>query len=87
MHREVFEETGLRVKNLRFYKSQPWSFTDTLLFGFYCELDGDDETVHVDPTELKEGHWIRREDMPDRSGEASLTAEMQEMFRRGQELR
>ena len=37
VHREVFEETGLRVKNLRFYKSQPWTFTDTLLFGFFAE--------------------------------------------------
>ena len=86
VHREVMEEVGLKVKNLRFYKSQPWSFTDTLLFGFYCELDGDDETVHVDPNELKEGHWIRRADMPDRSGEVSLTAEMQETFRQGKEL-
>ena len=87
VHREVFEETGLKVKNLRFYKSQPWSFTDTLLFGFYCDLDGDDETVHVDPNELKEGHWIKREDMPDRSGQVSLTAEMQETFRLGREPR
>ena len=87
VHREVFEETGLKVKNLRFYKSQPWSFTDTLLFGFYCDLDGDDETVHVDPTELKEGHWLRRDEIPNRSGEASLTAEMQEMFRLGKEVK
>lgn len=87
VHREVFEETGLKVKNLRFYKSQPWSFTDTLLFGFYCDLDGDDETVHVDKTELKEGHWLRRDEIPDRSGEVSLTAEMQEMFRLGKEVR
>ena len=85
VHREVFEETGLKVKNLRFYKSQPWSFTDTLLFGFFCDLDGDDETVHVDPTELKEGHWMTREEMPDRSGNPSLTAEMQNIFRLGKE--
>ncbi len=41
VHREVLEETGVRVKNLKFYKSQPWVFTDTLLFGFYAELDGE----------------------------------------------
>ena len=61
------------------------SFTDTLLFGFFCDLDGDDETVHVDPTELKEGHWMTREEMPDRSGNPSLTAEMQNIFRLGKE--
>ena len=34
VQREVMEEVGLKVKNLRYYKSQPWSFSDTLLFGF-----------------------------------------------------
>lgn len=34
VHREVREEVGIAVKNLEFYKSQPWVFTDTLLFGF-----------------------------------------------------
>ena len=53
VHREVMEEVGLRVKNLRFYKSQPWSFTDTLLMGFYCELDGACEDVILDEVELK----------------------------------
>ena len=39
--REVMEEVGLKVKNIRFYKSQPWSFTDTLSMGFFADLDGD----------------------------------------------
>ena len=51
VHREVLEETGLRVKNLRFYKSQPWVFTDTLLFGFFAELDGSDD-IAVEEDEL-----------------------------------
>ena len=41
-HREVKEEVGVCIKNLKFYKSQPWPFTDTILAGFYAELDGDD---------------------------------------------
>lgn len=40
VHREVMEEVGLRVKNLRYYKSQPWPPSSSLLFGFFCELDG-----------------------------------------------
>ena len=39
--REVMEEVGLKVKNIRYYKSQPWSFSDTLLMGFFVEVDGD----------------------------------------------
>lgn len=51
VRREVMEEVGLKVKNIRYYKSQPWSFTDTLLFGFFAELDGD-ETITLDREEL-----------------------------------
>ena len=40
--REVMEECGLRVKNIRYYKSQPWGFSGDLLSGFFCDLDGDD---------------------------------------------
>ncbi|MBO4872401.1 MAG: NAD(+) diphosphatase [Lachnospiraceae bacterium] len=85
VHREVMEEVGIRVKNLRYYKSQPWSFTDTLLMGFYCELDGECEDIVLDREELKEARWIRREDLPDRSGEPALTAEMMQRFKEGKE--
>lgn len=82
VRREVMEEVGLHVKNIRYYKSQPWSFTDTLLSGFYCDLDGDD-AIRLDHNELAAGEWIPRSELPDRSGEVSLTAEMVENFRLG----
>ena len=49
--REVMEEVGLKVKNIRYYKSQPWAFSDTILMGFYCDLDGSDE-IRLDEEEL-----------------------------------
>lgn len=82
VHREVLEETGLHVKNLRFYKSQPWVFTDTLLFGFYAELDGCD-TITVEEDELAEANWYDRTDLPPDTAHMSLTAEMIEQFRLG----
>lgn len=82
VRREVMEEVGLRVKNIRYYKSQPWSFTDTMLIGFYCDLDGDD-TIRIDESELKEGFWQRREEITPRAGDVSLTSEMIERFRLG----
>lgn len=39
------------MKNLRYYKSQPWSFSDTLLAGFYCDLDGSD-AIRIEEDEL-----------------------------------
>ncbi|MCQ2419193.1 MAG: NAD(+) diphosphatase [Clostridia bacterium] len=84
VRREVLEETGLKVKNLRFYKSQPWVFTDSLLMGFFCELDGSDE-IHVQEDELSEAGWFSREDIPDDHSAISLTGEMIERFRAGLE--
>lgn len=82
VHREVFEEVGLHVKNVTYYKSQPWPLSGALLLGYVCDLDGD-ETITIDESELSVGEWIAREDMPDRSNDISLTSELMEMFRTG----
>lgn len=82
VRREVMEETGLRVKNLRFYKSQPWVFTDSLLMGFYVDLDGSDQ-VHLQEDELCEGTWFYRDTLPEDHSGISLTGEMIELFRQG----
>lgn len=82
VHREVMEEVGLKVKNLRYYKSQPWSFSGTLLFGFYCDLDGDD-TLTVDHNELSMASWFNREEIPDEGDNISLTKEMMMAFKHG----
>lgn len=84
VHREVMEETGLRVKNLRFYKSQPWVFTDSLLIGFFCDLDGSD-TIHRQEEELSEAAWFLRDALPYDHSPISLTGEMIERFRSGLE--
>ena len=80
--REVKEEVGLRVKNLKYYKSQPWPFTDTLLVGFFAELDGDD-TIVLQEDELSLGVWMEREDVPPTESKISLTSDMMEAFRSG----
>ncbi len=84
VRREVFEETGLRVKNLRYYKSQPWVFTDSLLMGFWCDLDGSDD-VTIQKSELSEAGWYPRASIPTDHSGISLTGEMMEVFRQGGE--
>jgi len=82
VHREVKEEVGLNVKNLRFFKSQPWPFTDTILAGFFAELDGED-TITLQEDELSLAVWVDRKDIPPEGLKISLTGEMMEAFRTG----
>lgn len=82
VHREVKEEVGLKVKNIKYYQSQPWPFTDTILAGFFAELEGDD-TISLQEDELSLGVWLNRKDIPPAERSISLTGEMQEAFRTG----
>jgi len=83
--REVMEEVGLHVRDIRYYRSQPWGFTDSLLAGFFAEVDGSNE-VHLNTDgldELGEATWFTRDRMPAATDTLSLTAEMMERFRTG----
>ena len=82
VHREVLEEAGLRVKNVRYFGSQPWPFSDSLIAGFTAELDGDD-TIHMQEAELSEATWVRREDIPEYETDVSISCCLIENFRRG----
>ena len=80
--REVMEEVGLKVKNIRYYKSQPWGIDGNILMGFYCDLDGD-STIHLDETELSVGEWHTRGSIPAKDDQYSLTREMIRIFDEG----
>lgn len=72
IHREVAEEVGLKVKNLRYVRSQPWPFTQSLLLGYAAELDGPD-TIKIDGIELDEAQWFKRQDLPPIPNTITLT--------------
>lgn len=80
--REVMEEVGLRVKNIHYYKSQPWALSGSLLSGFYCDLDGDDQ-ITLDETELAVAEWFERKEIPYEDYDVSLTREMMLQFKKG----
>lgn len=81
--REVEEEVGLHVKNIRYYKSQPWGFDSNLLLGYFCELEKQ-ETIHLDKQELSVAEWVDYTDIPDDPEGLSLTREMMLYFREEQ---
>ena len=82
--REVMEEVGLKVKNIRYYKSQPWGIAGNLQIGYFCDLDGSDE-IHIDENELSMAGWYDRCDLPAKDDGISLTREMIRIFGEGKE--
>jgi NAD+ diphosphatase len=62
LHREVAEEVGIRVRNLRYFASQSWPFPHSLMVAFTAEYaEGE---VRVDGQELLDARWFEPEDLP-----------------------
>jgi len=69
--REVAEEVGLAVTDIRYVGSQPWPFPQSLMLGFVARVEGSDELV-VDRTELEEAHWFTRDQLHAGDGPAAI---------------
>ncbi|MBQ7425528.1 MAG: NAD(+) diphosphatase [Lachnospiraceae bacterium] len=82
VEREVMEEVGLKVKNIRYYKSQPWGIASDILAGFFCDVDGDAH-IHMDASELKYAEWVSPENIELQPTDYSLTNEMMKLFKDG----
>lgn len=80
--REVMEETGIKVKDITYYKSQPWGTDCNLLLGFFCRVDGSD-SITMDAEELSVAEWVSRGEMDVRDDGISLTREMMRVFKEG----
>lgn len=59
--REIFEEAGVRIENVRYQFSQPWPFTCSLMMGFHADALG--REFNLDTDELAEARWISRADI------------------------
>ena len=60
--REVMEEAGVRVTDIRYRGSQPWPFPASLMLRFRATAIT--EELHLDPAELADGGWYRKADLP-----------------------
>lgn len=94
--REVFEETKMAVKNVKYYKNQPWGMTDAQMIGYTAELDmeemvrlyGEDvlreeyPEIRIQEEELLEGRWFSADEIPPDIATRSLTYEMIGNFRK-----
>lgn len=83
--REVMEETGIQIKELRYFTSQPWGMSDSIMIGFFAKLKGD-STITLDENELSEGYWVARHLMPTDLSDISIAYEMMEAFRNNESI-
>ena len=81
--REVKEEIGLDVKNIRYYKSQPWPFSGSLMIGFFAEAECSQE-IRIDNKEITEAAWFTRGNLPNHPANISIAGEMIEKFENGE---
>ena len=79
VQREVFEETGVHVKNIRYWATQPWGIDTDLLLGYFAELDGS-EDITMDREELSLAGWYHRDELQIPADDVSLTNDMIRAF-------
>ena len=61
LEREVFEEVGIKVKNIKYFDSQPWPFPASLMLGFFAEAKHED--MKIDYDEIEDAHWFSIEEL------------------------
>lgn len=61
VHREVMEETGIKIRNLKYQKSQSWPFPNSLMLGFSAEYDSGE--IKVDGDEILKAKWFKKDEI------------------------
>lgn len=79
VRRETMEEVGISLKNVRYYYSQPWGFSNTIMIGFVAEAINDN--ISLEEKELGEAKWFKREDVPLMENPTSMSHQMIQDFR------
>jgi NAD+ diphosphatase len=72
--REVREEVGLEIANLRYYTSQSWPFPNSLMIAFFADYAGGEITP--DPSEIEAADWFSREALPPLPDHVSIARQL-----------
>jgi NAD+ diphosphatase len=78
VHREVKEETGIIVKNISYFGSQPWPFPDSLMIGFTAEYESGE--ILIDGEEIDKAGWFKADALPKVPGKLSIARELIDWF-------
>ena len=78
VRREIFEEVGISVKNIRYFGSQPWPFPDSLMLGFTAEYAGGE--IQEDGIEISHADWFPPDRLPRLPPRISISRELIDWF-------
>jgi NAD+ diphosphatase len=81
VEREIFEEVGLSVKNIRYIASQSWPFPNSLMIGFAADHSGGE--IRCDGIEIEDARWFSRDSLPPLPGCGSISRFIIEQWRDG----
>lgn len=79
VEREIREEVGIKVKNIRYFSSQPWPFPDSLMMAFTAEYESGEITV--DNCEIIDAGWYKAESLPEIPSADSIAGKMIRWYR------
>ena len=74
VHREIDEETGIRVKSPEYFNSQPWPFPNQLMLGFFAEYQSGD--IKPDLDEITDAGWWHYSQLPEVPGQFSIAGRL-----------
>jgi NAD+ diphosphatase len=77
-YREVLEEVGVRIKNMRYFGSQPWPFPNSLMIGFTAEYDGGE--IRIEESEISDAGWFEADALPDLPPRMTIARKLIEWF-------
>ena len=77
--REIREEVGVEVSDIRYMRSQPWPFPNSLMLGFNAKYAGGE--IQCDPTEIVDAQWFRYDNLPNIPGKMSIARWLIEEWR------
>ena len=76
--REVLEEVGIRIKNIRYFGSQPWPFPNSLMIGFTAEYDSGE--FALEEAEIAEAGWFAADEFPGLPPKMSIARRLIDWF-------
>ena len=76
--REVFEEVGIKIKNIKYYGNQTWAFPNSLMIGFFAEYESGE--IKVDGKEILDAAWFKKDNLPNLPKKMTIARKMIDSF-------